>query len=134
VRKYAFDSLLIKKFYPHQYVIKNYHLGFLLSRLQARHLRATELNAIKVTIGGPPNAAIPGRRLRVFTCEFAPNFPVDPTDGVRYRRTIIGFDEQTSLPLFIETYDGNGQFYARYKYMKFTANPNIPDSLFELRR
>jgi hypothetical protein len=133
-RTYPNGSKILHRLYPHQYPLKQYHMGFLFSRLQTRQRRAAELNMVAVSVQEPIDTLIPGRRIRLFTCDFAANFPADPVDGVVYRRMIIGFDEKISLPLFIETSIADNKLYARYKYVKFTANPSVPDSLFQLTR
>ena len=134
LQKYSFDNLLIKQLYPHFYPLKQYHLGFLINRLEANYRRAAELGKISITAEGLKETLIPGRRLRVFKCTFPPDFPLDSMDGFRVGQSIVGYDEETSLPLFIENYNSEGQLHSRFKYMKFSPNPAIDASMFELKR
>jgi len=132
-QRYAFDNALINRLYPHQQAIKNYHMGFLLERVETRTRQALKLGKLTITDDGIKTNLIPGRQLHVYTGVLAKDYPPDPIDGARYWRTIVGYEVASGLPLYIETYTVDGQLFSRYKYMKFTANPAIDPNLFELK-
>ena len=126
----ALDSYLIEKFYPHHYLVNQYNEGHLLQESSVQMRKAGLVGKNHVTDAGVAADAIPGRRLHMFDIEMSDN----PADGMKFRRSIFGYDEPTGLLLFIENYDFKNQLAESYKFMTITVNPTATDADFELKR
>jgi hypothetical protein len=129
VQKLAFDSVVIKKVYPHHFDINQYHLGFMLEEMRRIAQRAAAKQRLAVTDGGISTTAVPGKRLRLYRAELS----ADPADGFRYRLCLYGFDEATALPLLIENYGFQNEAYSIYRILGLQLNPPIDPSVFDLK-
>lgn len=130
VTRWNFDSKIINWLYPHHFRINQYHLGFLFDNIESINNKALAQKKFKVKTDGICDDLIAGRRLKVYHVELSSN----PADGLPYKKSVLGIDEQTSLPLYIENYDLNDQLYERYRILSFKRNQSIDDSIFELKR
>jgi len=135
LRRWHVDSRIIKALYPHHFSLTKYHIGFLLEHVDWIHRNAIAKGKIKVRIDRPEGedlskSPIPGHRLTFFTIDLSE----DPDDGLLYSRCVLGVDEQTSLPLFIETYDFEDRLQLSYKILSLTPNTNLDVSVFTLKK
>jgi len=130
VTTWSLDSRIIRTFYPHHFKLTQYDLGFLLQHVADVLEKATAKGKIKVADRGIATNIIPGRRVHVFAIELSEN----PSDGLLYRRSVLGFDTATHLPRLVETYNFNDKLHARYVVEELKINPSIDENIFTLKK
>jgi hypothetical protein len=130
VERLALDATIIDKLYPHQHRINDYHLGFTLSQIQTAVAKGKASGKMQVAAAGVDSTSLAGRRLRIFQVGYSDN----KADGLPYRRSVLGFDEETGLPLWIESFDFEDRLYASYKLGSFAVDPAWSDDDFTLKK
>lgn len=126
----AFDSAMIKNFYPHHFELDQYTLGALLRRITRIFNRARELGKITVADKGIAPDAQSGVKLRTFDAKLSPN----AADGLEFSRAVIGFEPQTALPRAIQVYDFDGNLFADHHVLTFKANVPVNDEMFNYKQ
>ncbi len=129
-KRWAFDSKIVKTMYPHQLKINQYSLGFLIDHTMGINKNAVKKKKVAVHPKGLRKNDGSGRRLLIYEVDLSDN----PADGLLYGRCLIGFDEKTKLPLFVETYDFKGSFYASYDFIEIKVNVPVDEGVFELKK
>ncbi|MDP8257478.1 MAG: DUF1571 domain-containing protein [Candidatus Alcyoniella australis] len=130
VQSWHLDSRIIYGLYPHNFRINEYCLGFLLNHVISIHNNAIAKNTIQVQDKGYSTSLIPGLKLRVYDIKLSD----DPSGGVLYSRSVVGIDERTDMPRFVESYDFNGKLQLSYKIIAFEPNATLDPSIFELKK
>jgi hypothetical protein len=130
VRTFALENAVVRKLYPHRFLLNEYHLGFLLAYVDRVIAQAASRRKLTTVSDKKVNDGLPGRSLRVIEIDLADG----AADGADFRRVRLGFDEATQLPLLIQTFTADGGLDLSYRFVKFTPNAALDDSTFELKK
>jgi hypothetical protein len=130
VQKLALDSALVKKLYPHKFLLNQYHMGFMISHIERVVQQALSRGKLKALSDKPLPNAIPGRQLRAIEVELGEN----AADGISFRRAVVGFDQATMLPLLIQTFNADGGIHSSYRFIKFSPNVALDDGTFDIKK
>ena len=129
VQRYHLDSKVIQKLYPHHLRTNLYHIGFLLDLMMDLHKKALENNSGKIEVQHGYRDPVTGKSLTLFKMFLAEK----PGNGMPYRRTAVGFDEKTGLPMRIMAYNFSDQLHQSYVFTSMDVKSSIDPAVFEIQ-
>lgn len=123
------DSPIIAKLYPHQFLLSQYHMGFIISHIENVTGKAQKDGALSVVFDGTKSLDKSGRVLDMYKLELSKG-----AGSGKYKKGTVGFDQKTKLPLYLEIFDHQGRLFARYDIKKFAPNAKVDTAVFTLKK
>lgn len=128
VVSWPIDSPIAQKLYPHHFSLDETGVLFLVNLTATIQAKAEKLGKFQVlSIDELDDPFLHRKATRVVS-----QLSSDPADGLRWPKTELFCDSETSLPLHFKLHDFDGGLFGEYAFTEFEPNAKLAADAFEL--